>query len=83
MELKLEPRGTKLGPCGHKDLRKTTTKTKQKNAFIPGGFGKVEDGWKWLEPERGTAALRPLFKGKMIVGWLILGHFSGSLGLEP
>ena len=44
---KLEPKGTKLVPCGQKDLRKTATKTKQKNAFIPGGFGKVGNGWKW------------------------------------
>ena len=43
----MEPRGTKLGPCGQKDLRKTATKTKQKNAFIPGGFGKVGSGWEW------------------------------------
>ena len=48
LEPKLEPRGTKLGPCGQKDLRKTATKTKQKNAFIPDGFGKVGSGWKWL-----------------------------------
>ena len=58
--------------------KKTATKTKQKNAFVPGGFGKVEDGWKRLEMERGTAALKPLFKGKVIVGWLHRGHFSGS-----
>ena len=42
----MEPRSTKLGPCGQKDLEKTTTKTKQKNAFVPGGFGKVGSGWK-------------------------------------
>ena len=47
MEPKLEPRGTKLGPCGQKDPRETETKAKQKNAFVPGGFGKVEDGWEW------------------------------------
>ena len=74
----MEPRGTKLGPCGQKDLRKTATKTKQKNAFFPGGFGKVEDGWKRLKTGRGSAAWRPLFKGKVIVGWLHLGQFSGS-----
>ena len=56
---------------------------KQKNASIPGGFGEVGDGWKWLGLGRGSAALRLFFKGKVIVGWLILGHFSGSLGLEP
>ena len=43
--LKLRPRGTKLGPCGQKDPRKTATKIEQKNAFVPGGFGEVEDGW--------------------------------------
>ena len=75
---KLRPRGTKLGPCGQKDPRKTTTKTKQKNALVPGGFGEVGSGWRWLEPGRGSAALRPLFKGKVIVGWLQRGHFSGS-----
>ena len=78
VEPKLKPVGTKLGPCGQKDLRKTATKTKQKNAFIPGGFGKIGNGWKWEETGRGTAALRPLFKGKVIVGWLHRGHFSGS-----
>ena len=78
MEPKLEPRGTKLSRCGQKDLRKTATKTKQKNAFVPGGFRKVGNGWRRLEPERGTAALRPFFKGKVIVGWLHRGHFSGS-----
>ena len=78
LEPKLEPKGTKLGPCGHKDLRKTATKTKQKNAFIPGGFGEVGSGWRRLETGRGTAALRPPFKGKVIVGWLQEGHFSGS-----
>ena len=45
LEPKLEPRGTKLSRCGQKDLRKTATKTKQKNAFVPGGFGKVGNGW--------------------------------------
>ena len=74
----MEPRGTKLAPCAQKDPRKTATKTKQKNAFVPSGFGEVEDGWKRLGPERGTGALRPLFKGKVIVGWLQRGHFSGS-----
>ena len=44
---KLRPRGTKLGPCGQKDPRKTATKIKQKNAFFPGGLRKVEDGWEW------------------------------------
>ena len=78
LEPKLEPRGTKLGPCGQKDLRKTVTKTKQTNAFVPGGFGKVGSGWRRLGVGRGTAALRPLFKGKVIVGWLHRGHFSGS-----
>ena len=43
---KLRPRGTKLGPCGQKDPRKTATKTKQKNASVPGGFGEVGDGWR-------------------------------------
>ena len=80
---KLEPRGTKLGPCGQKDLEKTTTKTKQKNAFVLGGFGKVEDGWEWLEMGRGSAALRPVFNWKVIVGWLHKDHFSGSSGLKP
>ena len=80
---KLRPRGTKLGPCGQKDPRKTATKIKQKNAFIPGGSGEVGSGWSPLGAERGSAALKLLFKGKMIVGWLQLGHFSGSLGLEP
>ena len=83
MGSKLRPRGTKLGPCGQKDPRKTATKTKQKNAFVPGGFGKVGDGWEWLGVGRGSAALRPFFKGKVIVGWLHRGHFSGSCGLEP
>ena len=53
-------------------------KTKQKNAFVPSSFGEVGSGWKWLEMGTGTAALRPLFKGKVIVGWLHRGHFSGS-----
>ena len=78
LELKLEPRGTKLAPCGQKDLRKTATKTEQKTAFVPGAFGKVGNGWRWLEMGRGSAALRPLFKWKVIVGWLHRGHFSGS-----
>ena len=43
----------------------------------------ARDGWRWLEMGRGTAALRPVFKGKVIVGWLPLGHFSGSSGLKP
>ena len=83
MEPKFEPRGTKLAPCGQKDLRKTATKLKPKNAIVPGGFGEVGSGWKRLEMGRGSAALRLFLKGKMIVGWLHLGHFSGSLGLEP
>ena len=74
----MEPRGTKLSRCGQKDLRKTATKTKQKNAFVPGGFGKVGSGWERLEMGRGSTALRLLFKGKVIVGWLHRGHFSGS-----
>ena len=78
LEPKLEPRGTKLGPCGQKDPRKTATKTKQKNAFVPGGFGEVGSGWGRLGAGRGSAALSPLLKGKVIVGWLPLGHFSGS-----
>ena len=41
----LRPRGTKLGPYGQKDPRKTATKTKQKNAFIQGGFGEFGSGW--------------------------------------
>ena len=48
-----------------------------------GKLGAAEDGWGRLDTGTGSAALRLLFKGKMIVGWLILGHFSGSLGLEP
>ena len=52
MEPKLEPRGTKLGPCGQQDPSKTATKTKQTNAFVPGGFGEVGSGWKWLEIAR-------------------------------
>ena len=43
----------------------------------------VQDVWGRLDTGTGSAALSLFFKGKMIVGWLILGHFSGSLGLEP
>ena len=54
---KLRPRGTKLGPCGQKDPRKTATKTKQKNAFIPGGSGKVGDGGD----EKGERSFETIF----------------------
>ena len=44
---KLEPRGTKLGPCGQKDPRETETKAKQQKRLRPGW---LRENFKWLEP---------------------------------